>query len=476
MSDFSLYSPLNLHTVSAPLHPVRFQLGSVPMNRLLALVVSGVVVGGVAFVAVAQQDKSGPGVGAATATPQFDIPEEKKNPWTGLTANWTPEQFQFAVVADRTGGHRKGVFSRAVRQINLMQPEFVMSVGDLIEGSQNADVNRKQWDEFDGYARQFKMPFFYCPGNHDMQSLVKQEVWAERLGRKYYHFAYKNCLFVVLNDMDFEADDPKDPPKVSRRLRVGKRQREAVAAALKAYPDAPHTFLFVHHPVWAGRDLTDTGWTELEEVLKGRKYTFFCGHVHNYKKYVRNGANYYQLATTGGGSGLRGPEYGEFDQIGWVSVGTGGTPTLANIMLQGILKDDLLPFPTDELGGEPPVPTSPVTGVVKWRGKSVDSLLLTFTQVVEGDAKPITGTAKTALDGSFAVYAPRMGTGLKPGKYVVTASAAEPILVDPKATPREVAVPEKYKSATTSPWTVEVKADTTNRFELVIDVPVEKKD
>ncbi len=442
------------------------------MNRLLALGVTAVVFGGVAFVAIAQPEKAA----TTVATPTFDITEEKKNPWTGLTANWSPEQFQFAVVSDRTGGHRKGVFSRAVQQINLMQPEFVMSVGDLIEGSSDKDVNRKQWDEFDGYAKQFKMPFFYCPGNHDMQSLVKQEVWVERLGRKYYHFAYKNCLFVVLNDMDFEADDPKDPPKVTRGLRVGKRQREYVAAALKQYPDAPHTFLFVHHPVWAQRDLTETGWIELEEVLKGHQYTTFCGHVHRYQKFVRNGANYYQLATTGGGSGLRGPEYGEFDQIGWVTVGKGGTPTLANVLLNGILKDDLLPFPTEETGGEPRVPTSPVTGVLKWKGKSVDSLLLTFTQIVEGDAQPSTGTAKTTLDGSFAVYPPRMGTGLKPGKYVVTLSAAEPLVIDPKAKPREVALPEKYKSTTTSPWTVEVKGDATNRFELAIDVPAEPKD
>lgn len=443
------------------------------MKSLLALLVSVSVVGGVAFLAIAQPEKD---KGGDAAVPKFEITQEQKNPWTGLNANWSPEQFQFAVVADRTGGHRKGVFSRAVQQINIMQPEFVMSVGDLIEGSQNADVNRKQWDEFEGYAKQFKMPFFYCPGNHDMQSLVKQEVWTERFGRKYYHFAYKNCLFVVLNDMDFEADDPKDPPKAVRGLKVGKRQREYVAAALKQYPDAPHTFLFVHHPVWAQANLADTGWTELEDVLKGRKYTFFCGHVHTYKKYVRNGANYYQLATTGGSSGLRGPEYGEFDQIGWVTVGKGGTPTLANVMLNGILKDDLLPFPTEETGGEPPVPFSPVTGVVKWRGKSVDSLLLTFTQVVEGDAKPLTATAKTTLDGSFAVYPARIAPSLKPGKYVVTVSAAEPIPVDAKAPPRETTVPEKYRSVTTTPWTVEVKADVSNRFELVIEVPAEKKD
>ena len=438
------------------------------MNRLLALGVTAAVFGGVAFVALAQPEKAAT---TAVPTPKFDITEEKKNPWTGLDANWSPEQFQFAVVSDRTGGHRKGVFSRAVQQVNLMQPEFVMSVGDLIEGSADKDVNRKQWVEFDGYAKQFKMPFFYCPGNHDAQSVAKQDVWAERLGRKYYHFAYKGCLFVVMNDMDYEADDPTKPAKATRGLRVGTRQRAALAEALKKYPNAPHTFLFTHHPVWAGRDITETGWIEVEEILKGRKYTVFCGHVHRYQKFVRNGANYYQLATTGGGSSLRGPEYGEFDQIGWVTVGKDGSPTLANVMLNGILKDDLLPFPTDELGNEPPVPTASVTGVLRWRGKSVDSLLLTFTQIPTGEEKPFVGTANTALDGSFAVYGTRTGPGLKPGKYVVTVGAAAPLVIDPKATPREVDIPAKHTALNTTPFKVEVKADATNRFTLTIDVP-----
>jgi hypothetical protein len=57
-----------------------------------------------------------------------------RNPWTNLQFNDRRENFQFVIVTDRTGGRRPGVFSQAVEQINLMQPEFVLSVGDLIEG------------------------------------------------------------------------------------------------------------------------------------------------------------------------------------------------------------------------------------------------------------------------------------------------------------------------------------------------------
>ncbi len=36
------------------------------------------------------------------------------------------DNFQFVIVGDRTGRPRPGVFSNAMHQINLMQPEFVV--------------------------------------------------------------------------------------------------------------------------------------------------------------------------------------------------------------------------------------------------------------------------------------------------------------------------------------------------------------
>jgi len=105
------------------------------MKRYGLILLAVLAVGGVAVLFAARADKA-PEATTSTAAPKFEIDDSaKKNPWTGLTPNWSSDQFQFAVVADRTGGHRRGVFSKAVQQINLMHPEFVMSVGDLIEGA-----------------------------------------------------------------------------------------------------------------------------------------------------------------------------------------------------------------------------------------------------------------------------------------------------------------------------------------------------
>jgi hypothetical protein len=55
-------------------------------------------------------------------------------PRTGADFRDDPADFQFAIVSDRTGIHRDGVFRQALEQVNLFQPAFVISVGDLIEG------------------------------------------------------------------------------------------------------------------------------------------------------------------------------------------------------------------------------------------------------------------------------------------------------------------------------------------------------
>jgi len=78
----------------------------------------------------------------------------KVNPWNHLDFHNDPNAFQFAIVSDRTGSARPGVFEDAIAKLNLLQPEFVMSVGDMIEGySYDKTVVNAQWDEFQGFIK-----------------------------------------------------------------------------------------------------------------------------------------------------------------------------------------------------------------------------------------------------------------------------------------------------------------------------------
>ncbi|MSR83524.1 MAG: hypothetical protein EXS58_11485 [Candidatus Latescibacteria bacterium] len=214
------------------------------------------------------------------------------NPWTHLNFNDDPTHFHFAVITDRTGGARPGVFESAVDKLNLLQPEFVLCVGDLIEGytEDEAELER-QWDEFDAFVNQLQMPFFYVPGNHDISNPAMVEKWKERRGRPYYHFVYRDVLFLVL--------DTEDPPSAS----ISAEQVAYFRAVLAKGDQHRWTLLFMHQPLWLAAE--KTGFSDIEALLTDRPYTVFAGHHHRYGKYLRYGNRYYKLATTGGASNPR---------------------------------------------------------------------------------------------------------------------------------------------------------------------------
>ncbi len=248
----------------------------------------------------------------------------KVNPWTHLSPCNNPDNFQFAIVADRTGGHREGIFADAVEKLNLLNPEFVVCIGDLIEGyTEDKTELARQWNELDSLVDELEMPFFYLAGNHDISNETMAGVWKKRLGRSYYHFIYRNVLFLCLNT--------EDPPS----SRISDRQVKYFRDVLKSNKNVRWTFVFMHKPIWKGRSIP--GWRQLRPLLKDRPYTVFAGHEHHYQKYVINDRSYYVLATTGGV--MEEDDKCRLDHIVWVTM-TGTGPELANLVLDGIRDDE----------------------------------------------------------------------------------------------------------------------------------------
>lgn len=293
------------------------------MKRIvLGLAVACLVVGAAAWSRTQQTFTTSAGLQAQIET---------VNPWNHLKVNNDASTFRFAIVTDRTGGPRDGIFERAVSQLNILQPEFVVSVGDLIQGgTEDLAKIKSQWQEFNGFVNRLQMPFFYVPGNHDISNAIMDQKWREQFGRRYYHFVYKDVLFMLLNS--------EDPP--AKTAKFSAEQAAWAKRVLDENSKVRWTLVFLHRPVWADKDLPQSGFLEIEKALAGRRYTVFAGHRHIYKRFERNGQRYYQLATTGGSSKLRGLPFGEFDHLVWVTMKNDG-PVLANLMMDGIFSEDL---------------------------------------------------------------------------------------------------------------------------------------
>ncbi|HOE63306.1 MAG TPA: sugar-binding protein [Candidatus Sumerlaeota bacterium] len=243
-------------------------------------------------------------------------------PWTHLDFHNKPENFQFAIMADRNGKERSGVFEDAINKLNLLQPEFVICVGDLIPGySKDAQRINSQWDVFQSVIKNLEMPFFYVPGNHDLTNDMQRRIWKERIGKSYYHFLYHDVLFLCVC-----TEEPQE-------WQISQPQIKYFREVLSKNRDVRWTFVFMHKPMWNNKKAK--GWQDMEKLLQDRPHTVFAGHNHRYNKFERNGNEYIIIATTGGGSSMRGPLYGEFDHVVWVTM-TEEKPRIANLMLNGI--------------------------------------------------------------------------------------------------------------------------------------------
>jgi len=248
-------------------------------------------------------------------------------PWTHLRFANDPEAFQFAIVGDRTGGRRPGVFQDAVAKLNRLRPEFVMSVGDLIEGyTDDSLAVAVQWRAFDGVVGPLEVPFFALPGNHDISNDMMRRQWRARYGAAFYTFTYKGALFIVMDSNDGDG------------VEIGERQVGHIRKVLRRHADARWTFVFMHHPLWRA---PESGWDRVEAALAGRPHTVLAGHTHRYEQERRAGGQYMILGTTGGGSPLRGPRFGEFDHITWVTVTTDRGPVFLNLALDGLWEADV---------------------------------------------------------------------------------------------------------------------------------------
>lgn len=314
---------------------------------------------------------------AATAgpTPAFqpDMPDKTSpTPWTRApTAR--PDAIRFAVIGDRTGLARPGVFEQAVKQADGLKPEFLINVGDLVEGyTADAGELAEEWGAIEKAIDEIRIPFFYVAGNHDLGNQAMLDVWRVKRGEPYYAFTYKGALFLILDTEDpprdmspefaaqfhaLAAQMKTDPAGTEEKLkaalagvnakraagetdpamaalegaRFSRKQVDWALDTLKRHKDARWTFVLMHKPAWK---LHSTEFDRIEAALGSRNYTVIAGHNHYYAHEVRNGRDYLTMGTAGAVSHQHGP--GEMDHLAWITLDE-GAPSISLLRLTGIL-------------------------------------------------------------------------------------------------------------------------------------------
>jgi len=204
------------------------------------------------------------------------------------------DSFHFVILGDRTGEAQPGIYERVWREAAAEDPAFVVSVGDSIEGLNDATAET-EWRRFEQMLTPYRqVPLFLAPGNHDIWSARSQAAFEKHAGHApHYGFDRGQVHVTVLDN--------------SRSEQLGAGELLFLEKDLEAHKDQPVKFVVFHRPSWLIDAMFQNPHFALHQLAKkyGVRYVI-AGHLHQMLEVELEGVMYLSMASSGGH--LRGSE------------------------------------------------------------------------------------------------------------------------------------------------------------------------
>jgi 3',5'-cyclic AMP phosphodiesterase CpdA len=173
------------------------------------------------------------------------------------------DSFTFVIFGDRTGGSPDGleVLAQAIDAANRLDPDFVMTVGDLVQGYTKREPWLRQMNEFKGVMRRLERPWYPIAGNHDVYGgrgnrAGNEALYREHFAPLFYSFDYKWAHFIALYSDEKLGKGPN-------AQHMSPEQMAWLKADLKE-TKATQVYAFLHHPRWIYRG---TNWPDVHRIL-----------------------------------------------------------------------------------------------------------------------------------------------------------------------------------------------------------------
>ena len=207
----------------------------------------------------------------------------------GKNAQKTAEDFDFAILGDRTGEAVDGVYEEAWRETNLDHPAFVLTVGDTIQGDDDRTLER-EWEEVEAILAPYRRyTILLTPGNHDVWSAASARAYVVHSKRPlHYGFDYKQVHITVLDN--------------SRSEEFSAEELAFLKKDLEAHEKQPVKIIVSHNPSpWILQAALGNPAFPLHQIAThhGVKYVI-AGHIHQMLHFDVDGVMYLSMASSGG--------------------------------------------------------------------------------------------------------------------------------------------------------------------------------
>ena len=204
--------------------------------------------------------------------------------------------WKFASIADSRGsnnGVNTEILRKIVDRINSEGVDLVIFQGDAVSGTKDDVALASQMNGWLSIMRGLDCPWYYTPGNHEIQSATAQEnVLRKKVKQSpdgpvsdtgfVFSFNHQNAHFVVLNSDHYGDLHRVQTDWMAADLAKNTKTHAFVMAHDPAYPAGPHKGSSLDkYP--AERD---DFWKKMEA---GRVGMYFCGHEHLYQRTKHGG-------------------------------------------------------------------------------------------------------------------------------------------------------------------------------------------
>lgn len=198
------------------------------------------------------------------------------------------DSFHFVILGDRTGEAQPGVYEHIWAEAARQNPAFVLSVGDTIQGLNDATADA-EWRQVEQILAPFrKFTLYLAPGNHDIWSSASESLFRKYAGHPpHYSFDYGTAHFTILDN--------------SRSDELPDGELAFLEEDLKAHAAQPLKFIVSHRPSWIFSAAAMNPDFPLHQLARkyGAGYVL-AGHVHEMLHYQLEGIDYVSLPSAGG--------------------------------------------------------------------------------------------------------------------------------------------------------------------------------